>query len=371
MRTLVTVFIILKRLFKKPGFLVSLALMPAAALAVGAVSKAPAAPMTIGVFCPESSAWVYEALTEKESVIRYVRAQSPEKCENAVLSGRADAAWIFPEDLEEKLNDFASGKSKGAFIRVIESAPEISARISREEMLGALYPALSESVYMNFTQKNFPEGDPDAMRSVFKSYPALDGLLESETLESQRSADEDGDYIIGVLRGLMALCVLLCALCGAVFALGDDEKQSFVRFGGFKRQLPASVTVFGAALTASAVMFMCLIISGTLRADAGYEALCLLLCALDTGSFALFAGAVFKRHGRLAAAIPPLLLTALALSPVFFNLKRISFLQRLFPIYWYLYGALSERFIAGAAVYALVFTCAALAVRTLRGRLGR
>ena len=358
----------LKRLFKKPGFLVSLALMPIAALLVSALSKAPAAPMTISVCCPEKTEWVFDALADAGSVISFVRAETPDESESAVLSGRADAAWIFPEDLAQKLADFACGKRSEPFIRIVESSSEISARISREQMLGALYPVLSEGVYMNFTQKNFPDGDPEKMLEVIKNSPALDSLLENETLESQRSEDDGEDYIIGVLRGLMALCVLLCALCGAVFTLRDDENQSFVRFTGFKRQLPALTTVFGAAFCACAVMFLCLLLSGTLRDDVGYEALCLALCALDTGSFALLAGALLKRHGRLAASIPPLLLTALALSPVFFNLKRISFLQRLFPIYWYLYSALSQRFIAGALIYALAAASAAIAVRSLKRR---
>ncbi|MBQ9544759.1 MAG: ABC transporter permease [Clostridia bacterium] len=369
MKTFRIVLLMLKRLFRKPGFLISLALMPAAALIVALVSHAPAAPLKVSVCCPGDSDAIWEKLTEDPTVIEFVRAGTPEEAENAVFSGRADAAWIFPEDLPEKLSLFAEGKRSLPFIKVIESAPEISARITHEYLFGAIFPALSEEVYLDFAEKNFPDGDREKMREAFFSTPLSDRLVEYETLESQQTNEnENSDYILGVLRGLMALCVLLCALCGSVFTLVDDEKKSFVRFMGLKRRLPALVTVFGASFAASAAMFLCLAVSGTLRPDLPYEVLCLVLCALDCGAMAFLASAVFPGHGKLAASIPPILLASLALSPVFFNLRRLEFLQRISPIYWYLYSALSSRFIVGALIYAAAATAAALAIKALRDK---
>ena len=60
-------------------------------------------------------------LVEEDSLILFLKCETPEAAEEMVAQGKADAAWIFPADMEQKVYEFAAaGLIKKPFIQVIE-----------------------------------------------------------------------------------------------------------------------------------------------------------------------------------------------------------------------------------------------------------
>lgn len=98
-----------KRLYKTPVFLALLLAIPLFTLAVSLLSEEESGFFRIqlaGVQEGTLSARIADSLREDSELLLFSVAESGNAAKDAVRSGKADAAWIFPEDLEGALERF-------------------------------------------------------------------------------------------------------------------------------------------------------------------------------------------------------------------------------------------------------------------------
>ena len=153
-RILLWFWLLTKRLLKKPTFLAILILVPLLSFGYQAMTQESSGILTIVLAQegndPTASA-IIDDLLKQDTVFRYQVCHSAEEAALLVQTGKADAAWVFPEDLQQHMDDFLKDpKEKEGFIQVFQREQNTPLMLSRERLAGAMYHYLSQRYYLQY-----------------------------------------------------------------------------------------------------------------------------------------------------------------------------------------------------------------------------
>lgn len=354
-------FLFCKRLCKRACFWLLLCAVPVLALGMGNLGDGESGMLHI-LLCPENPSdalWVQIAgqlLTEK-SVIQYTVAERAEDAVALVESGKADAVWIFPDGLRERLDQFTGRKlwEEGA-VRVVEREDNVALRLAREKLFGVLYPHISYSLYKNFICEDMDwEVEEEVLLEYYGSksvegslfWPVYIGRGEKISDNTEQS------FLVMPVRGLLALLVLLCGLAGTLYFLQDQERGVLDAVPMRKRRACLYLYQFSVSAIISAAALLALYFSGVFTSWAGeivwmavYVFLCMGFCS------------VLQRlcgdMRRLASLVPVVLLLSFVLCPVFFSLRQVKVFPYLLPTFYYLKGIYNNNCILIALAYCAI-----------------
>ena len=169
-----------KRLLKKGGFLLMLCLAPLLAAGVGRLSTEPAGIATIALYLPEGDASAQE-ISERllnSGILRYLLCGDEEEARTQVETGEADAAWIFPEDLSERLEELGNKRRVRPGWTGVERKDSVPLILGREILSSAIYPSFSYQVYAGYVRDELglAEITDEELRRVYDSV-AVEGSL--------------------------------------------------------------------------------------------------------------------------------------------------------------------------------------------------
>ena len=364
-----------KRLARRASFWLILAAVPLLVLALGLLADQESGVSTIAVYAEDASdpaaAAVLERLENGRSVLRYVTCGSEREARDLVASSRADAAWVFPADLSERIAAHAAGKHNPVVRVYAREGDDILRSLAREKLFAAIFPELSYDIYTRYvldTLKPKPTPSAEALEDYYHSVERGDKIIELSFLDN--ASAEDTSYLVMPVRGLMALLVMMAALASALYFLHDARADSFVWLSRRKRRLlPYAyhlIPVLDTALVVVATLFLARLNTAWYR-----ELALMALYALSCAAFAELMRQLLKGTARLGVAIPILMLAMLALSPIFFDLHGLRALQLLFPPYYYLNGTHNPIYLALLAGYTLLAFALSYAVGSIRERFER
>lgn len=336
-------FLYYKRLFKRISFWLLLCAVPLLAWGMRYLSFGGSGMLHI-LLCRENpsdalSGEVAGQLYTEKSVIQYTLVQQPEEARALVESGEADAAWIFPDEMQERLDRFTGGEShEEGVIRVIEREDNVALRLAREKLFGALYPHASYSLYRNFILKDLGlEAEEEILLQSYEDTAVEGSLFQSAFVSGGAETSDIGqqDLLIMPVRGMLALLLLLCGLAADMYYLQDREKGVLDAVPLQKRRKYLylhQLTVMGAvAVAALAALGFSGVFSKWYREIlwmAVYIAMCMGFCSLLQR--------LCGNLHRLAALIPGLMLVSFVLCPVFFSARQWRTLQNMLPPFYYL-----------------------------------
>lgn len=346
-------WLLTKRLYHRPALLVLLVVIPALVLGYTAINTAESGMMTVAVAQEETAApqdAVLETLNLESQLIYFRPCPSPEEAETLVSAGKADAAWIFPADLEAGIAAFVESPGDHPFIRVLVREDNVMLRLSRERLSGATFPAIARQVFLSFVRQLAPELDTLSDRELLARYD------RTEIVDNLFSFSEDytqliqTHYLLAPLRGLLGLVILLCALATAMYHLRDLRDGTFCRLPTGRRwgaELAGQLTAVGHVAAAAA---LCLGLAG-LSAGLWQELALWALYSLACAAFAMALRRIFGSLRLLAALLPALAVLMLVLCPVFFDLNPVLALRHLFPLTYYIYAANQPLYLLHLAAY--------------------
>ena len=347
-----------KRLFKKWSFLLILGMVPllVAGMRLGAQQESGIVTIALYLSNPQDalSMQVTAQLQENDNVLRYVICEREEDAREMVESLKADAAWIFPENLAESLQSAAAHKSVEPVVTVVEREDNIPLVFSREILSSALYPDFSYAVYEDFVRDDLMlEIDGDRLRAAYERTLVEGSLFQITYWDGQ--APEENSYLLAPMRGMLALWVVLCGFAASMYFIQDEQRGTFswmpvkhrlwLAFGFHAVLLSDAVAVLLIACRlagvftlwytelANAVMYMCCVIV--------FCNLMRLLC---------------RTLERLGSCIPILLMGMAVLCPVFITVNHFRPLQYLLPPFYYLKGTHSTHYLYLMAVYVCIMT---------------
>lgn len=363
MKRLLKWFLLLnKRLYKKLSFLLILLLIPILVFGYCNIAREESGIMTIALAQMDDNAMasgVIADLVEEDSLILFLKCETPEAAEEMVAQGKADAAWIFPADMEQKVYEFAAAELiKKPFIQVIEGESTVATALVREKLSGAMYANCSRAMFLSFIRNNVPELDGKTDEELLAHYDAIsvDGDFFQFTLvESSQSAQEaqQTNYLLAPVRGLLAVVTVLSGLAMAMYYIKDDRVGTF----SWIPQRKKGAVEFGCqmicVLNVSAVICIALYFSG-LATSLGREVLILLLYAICTALFCMVVRRICGKIAVLGTVLPLLIIVMLVVCPVFFDLTELRSLQYIFPPTYYINAQYSDRFLILMGVYAAV-----------------
>lgn len=370
----VRLWLLQKRLLKRKSFFLLLCLAPLFAAGVGRLSEEPAGIAAIAVYLPEDDKAAEEIagrLFGGESVFRYLPCGDGEAARACVESGEADAAWIFEEDLEERLKELAGKRRVRPVVTVLQRNDSVALILGREILTAAVYPSFSYAVYEEYVRKelDMEEMTEEELKAAYERV-AVEGSLFQMVYPDQTPGEaEDYGYVQAPLRGILAIWFTFCGLASALWFMRDEERGVYERIPVAKRLAASYMTCAVFLADASVVMLSAVKLAGVFTEWKKEAVSCAVLAACVT-AFSGFLRLLCRTPQRLGMALLPLAAVMLALCPVFLNLQHFMAGKMLLPPWYYLQSVHNVRYLYLMAVYTAALVALSLALQRLRGRFG-
>ena len=364
-----------KRLYKRPAFLAILVLIPVAVVAMQLAAQADSGFVHVVLAQADPSDPISSALIadfmEEESLVRFSYVADPRTATDMVSEGEADVAWIFPDDMQKRVNKFVSSHySRGGFVTVVEREQTVFSRITREKLTFSLQNYTSRACYLDFTRDNVEALNGLTDEELMAYYNGVEFDQELFLFRSPQggtSAQTEANYLTAPVRGLLGVLVVLCGLAAALFYCQDRARGTFALVPERKQSVVAFACLFIAVLNVTAVVLAALLVSGV-AAFWLKELLIVLLYGLCCAAFSLLMLRLCGSVRVLAAVMPLLVVAMITLCPIFFDLRPLMAVQMLFPPTYFVNAGYNDRWLAYMALYTVA--CVLLAWATEWGRHG-
>ncbi len=360
-----------KRLWRKPSFLVILCIVPilVAGMSLAAQGESGIMRIALCVQNPEDavSSQILARLTRKDSVLRYLMCDTEEEAREMVADAQADAAWIFPENLEERLRERIAGGSREPAVTVVEREDSVALIFTREILSKAMYPYISYKAYEEFVRNDLGlEIDDRELREAYEATLIEESFFQMEYPDGQ--AGEDNSYLLAPIRGMLAVWLVLCGFAASMYYIQDEGKGVYSRVP-VRRRLWAAFGVHWVLLSNAAIVLLLSCRVAGVFTSWHREVLSLFLFMCCIVAFCNLLRLLCRTPEYLGSCFPILLLGMLILCPVFIRIRQLAAVRVLLPPNYYLRSVHGDSYLYKMAVYAVV--CTGLCVLTDRLQRGR
>lgn len=347
-----------KRLLKKMGFMIILILIPIFAFVFHCfVEQDNGGLMRIALAMEDAEDEVAKQLMERvnqpSQVFDFTVCDSEEEAKKQVAGAKAEAAWVFVDDMDERMQEIATGKDR-AIVKVYESEENTLLNISREKIFSVLYPEIAYYIYEDYITNHMLADEEISEERLQEGYEVIseeDGFIEFSFLDSNQKGIENTNYLTSTLRGLLIVLMLLAGMAATMYHLTDRE-------GGLFSWLPTKKWIFVswgnnlAALSMAAVFVTIALIATGNYTSFWQETVAMILFVLTGTVFCSTLGVLFKKVDHLCVAVPAVLVLCIVFCPVFFNI-RVP-MQQILPPYYYLYSIHSYEFVMWQLLYCAI-----------------
>lgn len=367
-RVFTWLWLLTKRLYKKPTFLVLLALIPALVLGYGMVAREDSGLVTIAIACRDNNDPMANAIMEdlmKSDVVYFRRCDTPEEAKALLNRGKAEAAWIFTDHFEENIYKYIAATFHQPVVEITERQSTIPMKLTREKLSGTIFEHMSPHIYLSYIRSEIPQLAHISDEQLLGYYEAtkIEGrLFEFSTVDGEPATDllENASYLTSPVRGLLAVVVTLCGLAGAMYAKQDEKLGTFSWMPEKKRPLAELAGEAVCVGNAAVVTLIALALMGA-TTDLLRELLALALFVLAVCAFSMLVSRLCGSQQMIGMWTPVLLVVMLVICPVFFDFAALFRLQLLFPPTYYVNGAYGSQYLIWAPIYiAVCFALCAL-----------
>lgn len=341
------ILLLTKRLYKKAAFVFLLLLIPLTVFLLGQTSREDSAFMTIALVAEESGdplcEEIIDSLVSSSRLVKFERIDSVEKALEGVRYGEITCAWIFPKDIEARIDAFSKSHHAGDYIvRAVIRETTVASRIVLEKLSGVLYKYAAERLYVNYIRENLSVLDHLTDEELFGYYDAVGGDFGVFQLETvHESTLPDAGYLMSPVRGLLAIVVSFGALAGVMYYIDDEHRGVFYNASVKGRAMIEFLSVFIPTVNLTLAVFVSLEVSGL---SAGFlkELYFSLQLSLSATLFAMLVRRIFKSVKAISTVSVLLVFVMTTVCPVFFDMDIARPVQVLFPVTHYIdaaYGA--------------------------------
>ena len=380
----VRLWLLQKRLFKRKSFFLLLCLAPLFAAGVGRLSEEQAGIAVIALYLPQKGTAaqkgtatqedmalqeIADRLLDGESVLRFLFCEDEEAARDCVERGEADAAWIFAEDMGERLEELAEKRRVRPVVTVLERSDSVPLILGREILTAAIYPAFSYAVYEGYVREELglEEMTEEELRAVYESVAVEGSLFQMVYPDRTPGGTEDYSYVQAPLRGILAIWLTFCGLASALWFMRDEEKGVYDRMP-VQRRLFASYMACAVFLADAAVVMLLAVRLAGVFTEWKREAVSGVVFVACVTAFANLLRLLCRRPQRLGLTLLPLGAAMLALCPVFLNLQHFRAGKMLLPPWYYLQSIHNTRYLYEMALYTVVLVLASVVLQRLQSR---
>lgn len=351
-----------KRLLKKPSFIFTLLLIPIIALALGIVSNEESGVITVAVSGYDKNDPVYSEISRElltdDSAILFYEADSPERAINEIYNGKANSAWIFKDNLSERISKYVHDTKSNPLVEVYLVKDSSLYQISREKLYSYLYKNLSYDVFANFMDdRNFTieAANRENYKRLFDAEKERlnDNIIEFVSYGAPEKKTEDLNYVTSPLKGLLAIAMLLCTLAAMMYSLQDEASGKYSMFPINKRLSIHIVASLSAAVFVAINVFAARLILGDIYFLKDEIIGSVLYVFMITG-FCTLVGILCRTPERMCITIPLITVTVIAVCPIFVNFSGLLLIKLLLPVYYYIQATVETKFVLYMLIYNLI-----------------
>ncbi len=362
-----------KRLYKKPTFLIILILIPLLVLGYTAAAEGDSGMITVALAQEGQdalAAQLMDSFDGSSQLIRYTHCSSPEEAKTLVQGGKADMAWIFPDQMQARLEGFLRQPTeKNAIATVLIREDDVTLRLAREKLSGVLYSQISRILYISFVRENVPDlahlSDAELM-DYYNTRDITDDLFAFDETDASMVSVQTVHYLTAPVRGLLAVVIVLCGMATAMYYMQDSRRGLF---GWVSTQRLAAVEL-GCQLVSlvniSAVVLLTLALTGQAGPLLRELAVTVLYC-LCCGAFCMLLRRLCGTVRILGSLLPLMVVVMLLVCPVFFDLALLRTFQYLFPPTYYINAIYNTKYLA----FMVLHTAASFSLYALAGTFRR
>ena len=358
-RFLIRWFLLNKRLFKKPVFVIILCMVPILILALNAVTVHSDGFVKIVLAAEDPSdevaARVIDMLLDSSEIVRFTVCDSPEEAQDQVRYGEADGAWIFTDHIAESLANLVSERRGSECVRVVEREETVALRLAREKLNAALSSESGFALLCKaYAERIDPDYDEAVLRMHFERAVGSGEIFEFRYASGEEAQDGGVSYLMLPIRGVLAAAILLCGFAMAMFWLRDDEKMVFCRVS--RAAKPAFELGYHlTGIVDIAVVVILSLYAAGLATSVLRELLSMAVYCLGCAAFVILIRRLLRRPGSVAAVTPLVIVAVIVVNPILFNLPFVYPLRLLTPVWYYLQSTHDSRFVLyGLAYFAAV-----------------
>ena len=302
----------LRRALYRPVFLLFLLIFPLGMGALHQVEKRDSGRIAVAL-CPGTDAWnqaLAERLESEESrSFFFYPCGTEEEAKEAVMTGRAECAYLFPERLKERLDEGHYTRA----VRVLVSPSTVAEKIISEKIFSELFEVYGRELLADYGKNGAAFQTVMARCQTTEAREKACGMLlelyekyrsngstftfDYQTLQGGTALQTGAIKVVFPVRGLTAVFLFIMGLAASVMA-GEDAER------GLYYLIFVTMYAFG----------------------------CLAVC---------------RKAGVLAALIPVFILASLLLCPIFFDasvfLPGAAGMRKLLPPWWYLSGIFGSK----------------------------
>ncbi len=357
-KLLTWVWLLNKRLCRKPTFLVILLLIPLLVYGYGFMAGGDSGMVTI-VLAQEGddeiATDVIRDLMGSSQLILFAQADSAQDAVDQVAHGKADAAWIFPEDMTGRVADFVEDPDPdNAFIRVVQREEKVMLMLTREILSGKILDICAESVYLNFIRSELPEMDCLSDEELLELYDStsLSGELFSyeQTDGSKLDKEEADSYLMTPVRGMLGVVIVLCGMATAMYYVHDTKIGTFAWLPVRLRPVAELGCQLVSVVDVTAVALISLLCVG-MAGPVWQELLVLVLFSLCVAAFSMLLRRLCGSIRSLGVMMPLLVVVMLLICPVFFDLGQLRMAQFVFPPTYYVNAMYNSKYLLYMVAY--------------------
>lgn len=348
-------YLLTKRLYKKPTFLVILVLIPMLVMCYAGMTQGESGILTIALYGEDAlSREIFDELETRGPLIRYIRCDDEKQAKTLVTAGKADGAWIFPADLASAMDAFAASPGKEtSFVHIYQRDDNVSLMMVKEHLCASLYPRIARAFYLDYVREEFPDLAHLSDEALMAYYDDVEMPGELFAYDAQEALEmHQTDYLLSPVRGMLAIVIVIGGLAAEMYFIRDREQGTFLWVPQKRRALPELGCVLVACLNVTLAATVTLMLVG-MGGSPGMELVNALMYSLCVTVFSMMLRRLLGRIHVIACVMPLLVVTMLLVCPVFFDLGLVRGVQLLFPPTHYINGIYDTSCIVHMALHIL------------------
>ncbi len=353
-------FLLNKRLFKKYSFLLVLCLVPLFTGAIRLLAQEESGIVKIVLCLPDSddewSSEIVGKLTDKDSVFSYTICEDEKTARQMVIDYQADAAWIFPDNLEQSIRQTASYGYAEPVVTVVEREDTVTLMFTREVLCSALYSSFSYAVYENFVRKNLEMEylTAEELREAYERTFVRGTLFQMAYLDGHTEEEENRyNYIQAPVRGMLAVWLVFCGFVASFYYMHDEQAGVFERVP-VRRRLWAAFGHHAVLLSDAVIVFVIACKLSGVFTSWGREIVSAVLLTCTALVFCNLFRLMCRTPERLGSCMTILVVGMMVVCPIFIDIRQFGAVRYFLPPAYYLESIHSVRALYRMALYTVI-----------------
>ena len=357
-------YLMMKRMIKKPAYLLLLLALPILSAAMMRLEQSgdDSAGVTVGILFEkegqteipqDDKEWnqkFFTFLSEQDSVIQFRLYEKSASLLRDIEKGELDCGVVVPVEIRERImTDLWQGS-----ITVYKTSSTSVTEIVKERIASAVFTFYSEESYVNYVENSnifqeTVEANSDRTEEIrefaVKAYEThlTDGSTFAFQYHGESYDNNTEEQVTDTanpgfrLKGVLAVCIFLSGLCGLLTDWNDRRERRFVRMA--PEWVTTAVNIWVPTIYTSVISLLSLLLAGQIT-GIGKELCHLVFYQFLIVVYCSIIRVIIRKQEQLAAAIPILTLASIVCCPVWIRLAVylpvFHVLEKLFPVTYYL-----------------------------------